>query len=173
MSTGVGVDAGMAEEDSCKFCDLYPSCEDIIYQNPFFFAILDRYPVTPGHTEIIPKRHVRSLLELKADEWSFLRFSISDVTAQLQSMDLRKAYEGFRATPLEPISARYVQDVLDGPFLGRAPDAYNHGVNDGLAAGRTVHHLHWHIIPRYTGDMADPRGGVRHVIPGRGNYKKA
>lgn len=44
-------------------------------------------------------------------------------------------------------------------------------MNDGKAAGRTVDHLHWHIIPRYDGDMIDPRGGVRYVIPEMGNYK--
>ena len=50
------------------------------------------------------------------------------------------------------------------------PDAYNIGVNDGEAAGRTVHHLHVHIIPRYKEDVKDPRGGVRHIIPGKGYY---
>ncbi|MGI9177657.1 MAG: HIT family protein, partial [Pirellulales bacterium] len=40
----------------------------------------------------------------------------------------------------------------------------------GAAAGQTVPHVHVHVIPRYAGDMGDPRGGVRHVIPGKGNY---
>jgi diadenosine tetraphosphate (Ap4A) HIT family hydrolase len=44
-------------------------------------------------------------------------------------------------------------------------------VNVGDAGGQTVPHLHMHLIPRYVGDMADPRGGVRHVIPDRGNWK--
>lgn len=47
-----------------------------------------------------------------------------------------------------------------------APSAYNVGVNDGPAAGRTVHHLHIHLIPRYWGDVPDPRGGVRLILPG-------
>ncbi len=51
-----------------------------------------------------------------------------------------------------------------------APDGYNVGFNAGSAAGQTVPHLHVHVIPRFAGDMADPRGGVRHVIPDRGNY---
>ncbi len=50
------------------------------------------------------------------------------------------------------------------------PDGYNIGINIGAAAGQTVFHLHVHMIPRYTGDVAKPRGGVRHVVPGRGEY---
>jgi superfamily II DNA or RNA helicase/diadenosine tetraphosphate (Ap4A) HIT family hydrolase/SOS-response transcriptional repressor LexA len=50
------------------------------------------------------------------------------------------------------------------------PDGYNVGFNAGEAAGQTVMHLHVHVIPRFKGDMDDPRGGVRHVIPSRGNY---
>lgn len=50
------------------------------------------------------------------------------------------------------------------------PDGYNVGFNAGAAAGQTVMHLHVHVIPRYRGDMTDPTGGVRHVIPGKGNY---
>ena len=50
------------------------------------------------------------------------------------------------------------------------PDGYNIGINDGAAAGQTIPHLHVHVIPRYTGDVDDPRGGVRHVIPGKADY---
>ena len=50
------------------------------------------------------------------------------------------------------------------------PDGYNVGFNAGAAAGQTVAHLHIHVIPRHAGDVPDPRGGVRHVIPSRGNY---
>ena len=50
------------------------------------------------------------------------------------------------------------------------PDGYNIGVNHGAAAGQTIFHLHVHLIPRYLGDVADPRGGVRFVIPDKANY---
>ena len=50
-------------------------------------------------------------------------------------------------------------------------DAYNIGQNCGEAAGQTVDYPHVHLIPRRIGDMEDPRGGVRHVIPNKGNYK--
>ena len=50
-------------------------------------------------------------------------------------------------------------------------DAFNVGQNVGEAAGQTVMYPHIHMIPRRKGDMADPRGGVRHVIPEKGNYK--
>ncbi|MGO8952561.1 MAG: HIT family protein [Rhodomicrobium sp.] len=51
-----------------------------------------------------------------------------------------------------------------------APDGFNLGVNIGEAAGQTVFHVHLHLIPRYMGDVANPRGGVRGVIPARQNY---
>jgi diadenosine tetraphosphate (Ap4A) HIT family hydrolase len=51
-------------------------------------------------------------------------------------------------------------------------DAFNIGQNCGEAAGQTVMYPHVHMIPRRNGDMEDPRGGVRHVIPAKGNYKK-
>lgn len=50
------------------------------------------------------------------------------------------------------------------------PDGFNIGINVGAAAGQTVFHLHVHVIPRYNGDVHDPRGGVRHVIPSKANY---
>jgi diadenosine tetraphosphate (Ap4A) HIT family hydrolase len=52
-----------------------------------------------------------------------------------------------------------------------APDGYNIGINAGEAAGQTVMHLHVHLIPRFAGDVDDPTGGVRFVIPERGNYR--
>lgn len=51
-----------------------------------------------------------------------------------------------------------------------SPDGFNIGMNCGATAGQTVFHFHCHLIPRYNGDMENPRGGVRHVIPSKGNY---
>jgi diadenosine tetraphosphate (Ap4A) HIT family hydrolase len=50
------------------------------------------------------------------------------------------------------------------------PDGYNLGVNAGEAAGQTIGHAHLHVIPRRRGDVADPRGGIRWVIPARAAY---
>jgi diadenosine tetraphosphate (Ap4A) HIT family hydrolase len=50
------------------------------------------------------------------------------------------------------------------------PDGYNIGMNCGESAGQTVFHFHCHLIPRYFGDMENPRGGIRHCISGKGNY---
>jgi diadenosine tetraphosphate (Ap4A) HIT family hydrolase len=60
-----------------------------------------------------------------------------------------------------------VRSVLDKEF---GPDAYNLGVNAGKAAGQTVLHTHLHVIPRYAGDVAEPRGGVRWVLPETARY---
>jgi diadenosine tetraphosphate (Ap4A) HIT family hydrolase len=50
------------------------------------------------------------------------------------------------------------------------PDGYNIGMNCGESAGQTVFHFHCHLIPRYKNDTPNPKGGVRHCIPGKGNY---
>lgn len=50
------------------------------------------------------------------------------------------------------------------------PDGFNIGLNEGTDAGRTVDHAHVHIIPRFKGDVPDPRGGVRWVLPDHADY---
>ncbi|WPB76021.1 DEAD/DEAH box helicase family protein [Archangium violaceum] len=110
-----------------------------VASNTLAFAIRDPYPVSTGHTLVIPRRLVANWFDATPEEQRAL-FDLVDVVKR----------------GLEESTAR--------------PDGYNIGINVGTAAGQTVLHLHVHVIPRYRGDMADPRGGVRHVIPGKGNY---
>lgn len=63
-----------------------------------------------------------------------------------------------------------VEEVREHLEEIHSPDAYNIGVNAGRAAGQTVAHAHVHVIPRYEGDVEDPRGGIRHVIPEKAAY---
>lgn len=75
------------------------------------------------------------------------------------------------ATPDEKSAIwREVDAVRDLLASRHRPDAFNIGLNDGIAAGQTVMHIHVHIIPRYSGDVGDPRGGVRWVVPNRAKY---
>ena len=57
--------------------------------------------------------------------------------------------------------------ILDEKFQ---PDGFNVGINSGETGGQTVPHVHIHLIPRYKGDMENPRGGVRGVIPSKQKY---
>jgi diadenosine tetraphosphate (Ap4A) HIT family hydrolase len=111
-----------------------------IASNPKAFAIWDRYPVNPGHALVIPRRLVASWFDADAHEQ----------VALLELVNVVKQY-------------------LDATLRPR-PDGYNVGFNAGEAAGQTVMHLHVHVIPRYAGDVEDPTGGVRHVIPEKANY---
>lgn len=81
-----------------------------------------------------------------------------------------------RLRDLSPEEHRAMWDLI--PAVQRCiegehnPDGYNVGLNDGVAAGQTVPHVHLHVIPRYAGDTSDPRGGVRWVVPARAAYWK-
>jgi diadenosine tetraphosphate (Ap4A) HIT family hydrolase len=77
----------------------------------------------------------------------------------------------FDATTDERAALLAGVDALRALVLARgAVDGWNLGINDGPAAGQTVAHLHVHLIPRRAGDVADPRGGVRWVVPARARY---
>ena len=85
----------------------------------------------------------------------------------------RHVAEYFQATAEEKTAIWALVDemkiVIDRDYN---PDGYNVGVNIGAAAGQSVPHVHIHMIPRYTGDMENPRGGVRGVIPHKQKYQK-
>jgi diadenosine tetraphosphate (Ap4A) HIT family hydrolase len=113
---------------------------DWLCSNDLAFAIFDGFPVSPGHVLVTTRRVVET--------W----FQATDAE-QAALMDLVNESKRLLDSRLSP-----------------KPDGYNVGFNSGSAAGQTVPHVHIHVIPRYLGDMPDPRGGVRHVIPGKGNY---
>ncbi len=59
------------------------------------------------------------------------------------------------------------QKIVDAKYQ---PDGYNIGINVGKWAGQSIPHLHIHVIPRYQGDVENPKGGVRGVIPSQKLY---
>ena len=120
----------------CPFCPLLPT--SVIAENATCVALRDGYPVSPGHTLIVPRRHVASFFDLTADE----------------NRDMMDLVEVVRAD-------------LDDRY---SPNGYNIGLNEGTAAGQTVMHVHLHVIPRHEGDVSDPRGGIRWVLPKTAPY---
>ena len=121
----------------CIFCNLDESRVEI--ENNLALSFKDLYPVTKGHSLVIPKRHAQSFFDLEKDEKK----------AILELLELQK----------EKLTS---QDKLITGF--------NIGINDGIDSGQTVMHCHVHLIPRRKGDMNDPRGGVRGVIPEKQSY---
>jgi ATP adenylyltransferase len=100
-------------------------------------------------------------------------------------------WDAFPVTPLHAliIPCRHIadyfsispQELIDcDELIRRARDevmardstvsGFNIGVNAGSTAGQTIFHCHIHLIPRRHGDVPNPRGGIRHLIPGKGNY---
>jgi len=131
----------------CLFCGVQntspeynrPPGKEILMENKLAFAIRDGFPVTPMHTLIIPKRHLRDYFELRNDEL----VSCSELIHSLRDEMLK----------------------LDSSITG-----FNIGINNGESSGQTIFHCHIHLIPRRDGDVPNPRGGVRHIIPGKGDY---
>ena len=157
--------------EQCFFCKIQHDDNAVLYENSLLFLVLDGFPVSPGHGLLVPKRHVANLSDVTADEWRTYYLSIQESIKAIELTDLKAIYTAFFEKATSDIGKWFNRRALEHPHLGMKPDAHNHGLNDGTAAGRTVDHLHWHIIPRYAGDMADPRGGIRYVIPEMGNYK--
>ena len=85
----------------------------------------------------------------------------------------RHIAEYFQATAEEKAAIWALVDemkvIIDEEYK---PDGYNVGVNIGEAAGQSVPHIHIHMIPRYRGDVENPKGGVRGVIPHKQKYVK-
>lgn len=122
---------------NCPFCNLSNSIE-IICESDICVAFYDGFPVSFGHTLIIPKRHEASYFNLSDNERQAMNQMLFDV-----------------------------KQKLDEHFH---PDGYNIGVNVGEYAGQSVFHCHMHLIPRYKGDVPNPKGGVRGVIPSKQKY---
>ncbi|OBA95582.1 restriction endonuclease subunit R [Mycolicibacterium fortuitum] len=77
----------------------------------------------------------------------------------------------WEATPGERTDIFELIDVVRAKIVElHDPAGFNVGFNEGPAAGQTIDHLHVHLIPRFVGDVSDPRGGIRNVIAARGNY---
>ena len=122
----------------CLFCEAY-SDREVIAENTLAYVIRDGYPVTEGHTLIIPKRHVADYFGLSTAEVSATNQLLHLIKEQLSTGD----------------------ETITG---------FNIGMNAGESAGQTVFHCHTHLIPRRDGDVDNPKGGVRHVINGKGYY---
>lgn len=120
----------------CPFCTL--DAARIVLENEFALALPDGFPVTEGHTLVVPRRHAASLFDLPDEEEAALWKLVALVRGKLLT-ELR-------------------------------PDGFNVGLNDGQAAGQTVMHAHVHVIPRRKGDVPDPRGGVRWIMPAKARY---
>ncbi len=157
--------------ENCSFCRFFEEKTFVDLEDELFWGMFDFNPVSPGHLLLIPKRHVVDCESLTQAEWISLQGVIKKATTHIESTDLKKIYEQIIHHAVSPNSVWFAQKALNSLETQIKPDAYNYGINDGKAAGRTIDHFHWHIIPRYNGDMEDPRGGVRHVIPEMGNYK--
>ena len=128
-------------EVGCLFCDLQTSGrERIVVENELAYAIRDAFPVTKGHTLVIPKRHTLDYFDLSPDEVLAVNELINEQ-----------------------------RQILLGFY--RQIEGFNIGMNCGRVAGQSVWHCHVHLIPRRKGDSEYPKGGVRHVIPYKGNYE--
>jgi len=126
--------------EGCAFCDYIKSGEKLI-ENEYSLAKLDKYPVTEGHTLIIPKRHFPDYFDITKVEAD----AVYDL-ARIRRKQLLEKDSGI--------------------------EGFNMGINSGEVAGQTVYHCHVHLIPRRKGDLKDPMGGVRGVIPDKMKYHK-
>ncbi|HRJ06726.1 MAG TPA: HIT family protein [Candidatus Saccharibacteria bacterium] len=125
----------MSNTTDCVFCKEIGTGENFFADDSLFSARKDQFPVSPGHAEIIPKRHIQYFDELTDEELSHILIFAKEVMQQIRDE------------------------------LPTKPDAFNIAINDGPEAGQTVFHLHLHLIPRYKGDVENPKGGIRRIFP--------
>jgi diadenosine tetraphosphate (Ap4A) HIT family hydrolase len=157
--------------DNCLLCNFTQNADTVFYENKSFYAKYDIHPISPGHTLVFPKRHVVHLLDLHDNEWVDLKDALTKSTEIISTTDKQKLYSEMLNQSYGPKMTQYIRRILQHPAaVNNKPDAFNYGNNDGTAAGRTINHLHIHIIPRYVGDVENPVGGIRNIIPGRGQY---
>ena len=124
-------------DEQCLFCNI-PQ-DRVIAENSIAYAITDEFPVTEGHTLVIPKNHVDEYFGLSIEEL----FGCDNLLKSVR------------------------RDLL---LADNSIKGFNIGMNSGAVAGQTIFHCHTHLIPRREGDVNNPRGGVRNVIPGKGLY---
>jgi diadenosine tetraphosphate (Ap4A) HIT family hydrolase len=139
----------VTDQTTCRFCNLDES--SVIISNVHAIAIYDGFPVTPGHTLIVPKRHIASFFEATTEEQT----AMFGLLAEMRQLLLLSSHTSFGKAGTIPV-----------------PDGFNIGINDGIAAGQTVLHMHIHLIPRFRDDTEDPRGGVRWIMPVNAPYWK-
>jgi len=153
---------------NCLFCNIK---ESWIYENQEFYAIFDVHPVSPGHALVIPKIHTVSLLELSKNQWEYLHDAIIQTVKVIENTDFLDLYNRIIVEKPTEKSDIFCKRMLSHIGISKKPEGYNIGNNEGEVAGRTIHHLHVQIIPRYKGDVGNPVGGIRTIIPELGDYK--
>ena len=161
-------------EQHCYFCKVTSGQADpFIFENRSFVGIFDTNPVNPGHVLVIPRRHVVSIFDLNEEEQSDYFDALHGVKSVIEATNFAELYASMMARDdLSDRPVDHIETVLELPFLGNKPDAYTVGNNDGREAGRSIDHLHVILLPRYKGDVENPRGGIRNVIAGRANYQR-
>ncbi len=161
-------------EKKCYFCTVVNGEADpFIFENRSFVSIFDTNPVNPGHALIMPKRPVASIFSLNQVEHDDYFDAIYGVKQVVESTDMKKLYEEMLLRDdLNDRPTHHIETVLKLPFLGNQPNAYTLGNNDGREAGRSIDHLHIIVLPRFKGDVENPGGGIRNVIPARAQYKR-
>ncbi len=155
--------------NKCIFCEIYKNSSDIFKKYKFFFVNPDMYPVNFGHFEIIPIRHIVSIIDLNKEEWEELFFIIKNLRANIKTYDFKSFYKKIIEKGFDKNAVKFCSEIIN---QNEKISDFNLGINEGRLAGRTVDHLHIHIIPRYKGDCEDPTGGVRAVVKKKMNYKK-